>query len=189
MPTTQDFFFKNKQTNKSTKPQPSRASLNRVFLYASKKFGHFSVMSFWPCLCPSAGWGEEIPKEGQIEIFPVAGAVWLFQRIAWDKLKPYQPFRGCRNSVVEYPVKRKVFWFPLKVQIPPVDVFLSRQKFLRGKKKNSLPKFSSWLLLLMWAGGMRFFIANKDVTSYFIMKLSFDCGNVTNSSTDLTLAK
>lgn len=36
---------------------------------------------------------------------------------------------------------------------------------------------------------MRFFIANKDVMSYFIMKLSFDCGNVTNSSTDLTLAK
>lgn len=133
------FFLKNKQktttTHQPTKPQPAGASLNRVFLYASKKFGHFSLMSFWPCLCPSAGWGEEIPKEGQMEIFPIAGAVWLSQHIGWDKPKPYQPFWGWRNSVLEYPVKRKVFWFPFKVQIPPVDVFLSRQKSLRKKKK------------------------------------------------------
>jgi len=39
--------------------------------------------------------------------------------------------------------------------------FSEQKKLLRGKK--SLPKFSSWFLLLMWGGCMVFFIANEDV--------------------------
>lgn len=118
-----------------------------VFPSVSKKVGHFLFMCFWLCLCHSTEWDEEIPEEGQIEVFPTTAAVWLFQCVAYTLNKL---FWCCRNSVLSI-LSGKSFLISVK------DSYSSNGCFSERKNKN-LPKFPTWLLLLMLGECMVFFI-------------------------------